>query len=400
MTSLSKFRPQRVNANKHTERGIGALDNSIRRDGWIGALTVAADGETFDGSARLEVLADAMPDADPIVVETDGTRPVIVRRTDIPNTDDPRAKRLGIAANAIAHMDYAPDGEILAMIAQDDDEVARLIRQDEASEEAVKVALADGLMGGDVDAEPQIDRAEELRVKWGVKPGQLWQLEEHRLICGDARDESQRARILQGNQAALVSDPPYGIGVDTSWLSALNMKRGKPPNASDDKLANDDGTLDLSWCYTFKEWTVFGFPFVARNEDYTGLIVWDKRGDGGEGGLGNPVEVAASNAFNGYRLVRVPWAGYIKPAGEKREPHPTQKPVDVMAYAIEHVKSKKIFDPFIGSGTTIIACNKLSRVCFAMDSDPRYIAVTLQRYQDVTGKTPVLLEDAHGTPTR
>ncbi|HEY4721262.1 MAG TPA: hypothetical protein VII92_05415, partial [Anaerolineae bacterium] len=82
---------------------------------------------------RLEALADAMPNAEPIVVESDGTRPVVVRRTDIPSTDDPRAKRLGVAANVIAHMDYAPDGGILALIAADDDAVARLIRQDDVS---------------------------------------------------------------------------------------------------------------------------------------------------------------------------------------------------------------------------------------------------------------------------
>lgn len=110
---LANYRTQRRNANKHTQRGLGMLANSIGKDGWIGALTVAADGETFDGSARLEVLADAMPDAEPIVVETDGHRPVIVRRTDIPNTDDPRAKRLGVAANRVQQVDYDPDADIL-----------------------------------------------------------------------------------------------------------------------------------------------------------------------------------------------------------------------------------------------------------------------------------------------
>lgn len=149
---LHDFRPQRVNANKHTERGIAALDNSIRKDGWIGAVTVAADGETFDGSARIEALADAMPSAEPIVIESDGMRPIIVKRIDIPNTDDPRAKRLGVAANIIAHMDYAPDGEILAMIAADDDAVMRLIRQDDVSVTAIV-----GVEAELPDPEPQQD---------------------------------------------------------------------------------------------------------------------------------------------------------------------------------------------------------------------------------------------------
>ena len=156
MAKLNDFKTQRVNANKHTERGIAALDNSIKRDGWIGAVTVAADGETFDGSARLEALADAMPSAEPIIVESDGTRPVIVRRTDIPDTDDPRAKRLGVAANVIAHMDYAPDGDILAMIAADDDAVMKLIRQDDASLAAM-VAIDAELPNPLPQEEPHLD---------------------------------------------------------------------------------------------------------------------------------------------------------------------------------------------------------------------------------------------------
>jgi len=163
---------------------------------------------------------------------------------------------------------------------------------------------------------------------------------------------------------------------------------------SDDKLANDKGDLDLSWVYKYEEWLVFGFPYIARNEPYSGLLVWDKRGDGGEDGLGNPVEVAASNAFNGYRLKRHVWAGYVREAGEKRHPHPTQKPIGIMADAIELVKNQVIFDPFLGSGTTLIACEHLGRRCRAVEIDPRYVAVTLERWAQSTGQTPLLLENS------
>ncbi len=110
---MNKYRPQSKNANKHTSRGLGLLRDSIGKDGWIGAMTVAADGESFDGSARLEVLADAMPDREPIVVESDGQRPVIVVRKDIASADDPRAKRLAIGANRIAQVDLEWDADVL-----------------------------------------------------------------------------------------------------------------------------------------------------------------------------------------------------------------------------------------------------------------------------------------------
>jgi len=135
--SLKRFRPQRVNANKHTERGIALLEKSIQKDGWIGAITVAADGETFDGSARLETVGAVMGESEPIVVDVDGTRPVILRRTDIESSDDPRAKRLAVAANAIASADWNPDGPLLAALAAEDDMIAQLVRNDDKAAKAV-----------------------------------------------------------------------------------------------------------------------------------------------------------------------------------------------------------------------------------------------------------------------
>lgn len=141
-SKLGAFRIQQRNANQHTERGIALLDKSLRQDGWIGAITVAADGETFDGSARLERVADAMPEADPIVVDVDGTRPVILRRTDIGSANDPRAKRLAVAANAIASADWNPDGELLAALAAEDDFIAQLIKNDDKAAKATKYFAA------------------------------------------------------------------------------------------------------------------------------------------------------------------------------------------------------------------------------------------------------------------
>ena len=128
---MTKFIPQRKNANKHTQRGLKELENSIQRDGWIGAVTVAADGETFDGSARIETLANVMPDTEPIVVDVDGNTPVIVRRTDIPNADDPRAKRLAVAANYTASIDLAWDADVLLELMEADTQIAELLKQDQ-----------------------------------------------------------------------------------------------------------------------------------------------------------------------------------------------------------------------------------------------------------------------------
>lgn len=115
---LRDLRPQIKNANAHTARGLGLLEDSIQRDGWIGAITVASDGETFDGSARLEVGAGAGFD-DAIIVESDGTRPVIVKRTDIATADDPKAKRLGVEANRAAEINLSWDAGVLESLAEE-----------------------------------------------------------------------------------------------------------------------------------------------------------------------------------------------------------------------------------------------------------------------------------------
>lgn len=127
---LTNYKPQQRNANKHTPRGMGVLEKSIQADGWIGAITVAADGETFDGSARIEVgVATGFEDA--IVVESDGTRPIIHRRVDIATADDPRARRLGIAANRVAQLNLDFDiDELLASVA-DGVDLSAMFRQDE-----------------------------------------------------------------------------------------------------------------------------------------------------------------------------------------------------------------------------------------------------------------------------
>lgn len=131
--SIRDVRPQRRNANLHTQRGLGLLEDSIQKDGWIGAITVAADGETFDGSARVEVGAGAGFE-DAIVVESDGTKPVIVKRTDIESADDPKAQRLGIAANRVAQVDLSWDAEVLAELADSGVELDDLFSADEITE--------------------------------------------------------------------------------------------------------------------------------------------------------------------------------------------------------------------------------------------------------------------------
>ena len=141
---LSDFRTQERNLNRHKPRGMGMLDNIIAKDGWQSAITVANDNQVFAGSARLEVAQERFGDeSEPIVFDIDGTRPVILRRVDIPTADDPRAIRLGIADNRISELNYDPDIELLSAIAEEvdisdmyfEDELAALVEADRNEEQ-------------------------------------------------------------------------------------------------------------------------------------------------------------------------------------------------------------------------------------------------------------------------
>ena len=115
MAKIKDFKTALVNSNKHTQRGLSALDKSIRTDGWIGAMTTAADGEMIAGSARLERVADVFGvEVEPLVIETNGQQPIVIVRKDIPNAADPRAQRLAVADNRIAQLDLSYDVEVLA----------------------------------------------------------------------------------------------------------------------------------------------------------------------------------------------------------------------------------------------------------------------------------------------
>ena len=133
---ISDLRPQVSNANKHNTFGLRLLEQSIQRDGYIDGMTAAADGEIISGSARLEVAAEKFIDKDgnevePIIVHSTGDRPVIVIRDDIPNAEHARARRLSVAANAIAAADWNPDSALLKEGASEDDQIRKMFSDDE-----------------------------------------------------------------------------------------------------------------------------------------------------------------------------------------------------------------------------------------------------------------------------
>jgi len=255
------------------------------------------------------------------------------------------------------------------------------------------------------DTEPQVDKVAELQKKWQTKFGQIWKCGRHRVMCGDSTNEEQVKQLLDGHKPGLmVTDPPYGVEYDPKWREDLLNRKGIAGN----KITNDDNAdWTKAWvlspsdvCYVYhaqlKTAEVYNSLLKAGYEPIN-LIIWNKNtlviGRGDYHHKHEPIwymhRKGKSHSWAGSRKESTVWD--IDKNQKNSTGHSTQKPLECMQKPIENHTHKEVYDPFLGSGTTLIACENTNRTCFGMEIDPGYVAVTLQRYHDHTGNTPEII---------
>jgi len=260
--------------------------------------------------------------------------------------------------------------------------------------------------------EPEVLEAEEDDfavpnggIETDIVLGDLFEIGEHRLLCGDSTDSDQVAKLMNGQKADMVfTDPPYGV----SYQSNMRTKSEKFDILKNDEIFITDWIHNLplysnGFVFVWTSWKVVKqwIEFLEPLGNMTNMIIWDKGG----GGLGDlkgtflsdfEIALVYNREANiiGKRLGSV-WN--VNKDGASKYLHPTQKPIELASMAIENILeiNKIVLDLFLGSGTTMVASHQLKRKCYGMELDPKYCQVIVDRMKKLD---PTLVIKKNGVP--
>jgi DNA modification methylase len=218
-------------------------------------------------------------------------------------------------------------------------------------------------------------------VQTDIVLGDLFEIGEHRLLCGDSTDSDAVDKLMNGEKADMVfTDPPYGIS-----HSGKGIKGNAKENNFGEIFGDNDVTVAIdsfNLCYSlFTDATLIFWGanyYSSCLPNGFGWIVWDKER---EGDTFSGAELAFVNKGVRVDVFRHKWHGMIKASemGEKRV-HPTQKPVALVEWCFNNYSAgNNILDLFLGSGTTMVAAHQLKRKCYGMELDPKYCQVIVDR---------------------
>jgi DNA modification methylase len=398
--------PNPKNWRRHPRAQADALRGLLGEIGFADALLARETPEglmLIDGHLR----AETTPDMEVPVLVLD--------------LDEAESDKLLLVLDPLAAMAEADKTSVDALLATvHTDSVAVAAMLERIAGEAAWQALNDPKEVVELPA--QVDRAAELQAKWGTAPGQAWQIGPHRLVCGDCRDEGTVGRLWAngGDPARMLwTDPPYGVDYAAKNAFLNRSDRGnriQAPIENDKLTAGETGIMFKqalavarqfaepgAVCYAtvpsgpllfyfFQAFTAAGFTFHAQ-------LTWVK----------HHFVIGMADYHHRYEPILYGWlpdaAHYFVDDRSQddvfevdkphiSELHPTTKPVELVARMVANSsrRGETVYDPFCGSGTTLVACEQLGRVGYGMEIDPGYTAVAIQRLADL-GLKPKLIDD-------
>jgi DNA modification methylase len=382
---------------------------SIREFGFKIPVLARSDGEVVDGHLRLKAARQLNLAQVPVILCDEWT------------TAQVKAFRL-MVNRSVTWADW--DTELLSV------EIAEL------SALAFDLSLT-GFDGREIDtllrdpmADERADQTPALPDVAVAQAGDLWLCGSHRVLCGDATSPRSVARLLGDRKPFLmVTDPPYGISLDSEWRDRAGLNGHGPAEPSYMKNRTEghqetsiSGDTRADWSDAFALVPTLEVGYVWHASKFTrevldGLlrigflhhqqIIWDKQ---------RTVLTRTHYWFQHepcwyVRKKNAPWFGkagenstiwdcpspkfIFSGSDEEKFDHPTQKPVELMRRPIlNHTKrGEAVYDPFSGSGTTLAAAEVTERVCYGIELDPKYVDVVVQRWQNLTNKRATLEGD-------
>jgi DNA modification methylase len=378
---LDRLIPHARNARTHSEDQIAQIAGSIAEFGFVNPVLVGDDGVIVAGHGRV-LAARKLGLADAPVIVLSHLTPT--QRRALMIADNRIAENAGwddemLAAELAALRDENIDLELLGF---DDDELDRLLATEE---------------------EP-VDEAPAPPDEPVSQPGDLWVCGEHRVLCGDATVLTDVETLLSGELADMCfTDPPYNV----NYANGPDKKRGgKSRPILNDALGADFGAMlydacvniltvtngAVYICMSSSELDVLQKAFREAGGHWSTFVIWAK----------NTFTLGRADYQRQYEPILYGWrkgtdhywcgardqgdVWYIdKPS--KSELHPTMKPVELVERAIRNSSKSRdiVFDPFGGSGTTLVAAERSGRRARLIELDPKYVDVIVQRWQEATG---------------
>lgn len=388
---------------RNPRRGrVEAIAESIEHNGFYGAVVAQrSTGHVLAGNHRLKAARKLGLD----------TLPVLWL-----DVDDARALKILLADNRTSDLgDYDSDAlaTMLSSLAAEGDLLGTGYDAGALDELLAELTPPDDRSQAEVieDDPPDESLADQLAEKWGVRQGQLWRLGEHRVACGDSTDPAVAARVQLGMDPQLmITDPPYGVEYDANWRNEADRANGKPYGAvaiglvSNDErpswteaYANFGGAVAYVW-HADRHASTVEADMKSLGFEIRSQIIWAKSqlliSRGHYHWQHEPcwyaVRKGKTATWQGDRKQTTLWQ--IDKPRKSETGHSTQKPLECMARPMRNhtVEGDAVYDPFLGSGTTLIAAEQLGRRCCGVEINPGYVGIIIQRWVDLTGGTPEL----------
>ena len=367
LIKINKLKPAEYNPRQITTKQYNDLKESIRKFDLVDPIIVNKDMTVIGGHQRLKVCKDLnYKDVDCVILDL----------------SKEQERELNIRLNKSG-------GEWDMDILANEFEIEEL--KDWGFKEIELGLNIDKITEGNTE-DDYIPEVKESRVKLG----DVWELGKHRLMCGDSTKESDVEKLMNGQKADMVfTDPPYGI----SYSSNMRTKTEKFEELKNDNIFLNQwipliDKYSNGFVYIWTSWKVLDTWLDMWKEigKLSNMIIWSKGG----GGIGDLKKTFSSdyeislvynrdNEIAGKRLGSVWEIGKDSNSSYK---HPTQKPVQLSETAIKNtsIKNNIILDLFIGSGSTLIACEKTNRICYGMELDTKYCDVIIERWEQFTGQ--------------